>query len=105
MPKITKTALRAFAQSKLAGFIYLKPRRYEVMVYNDKAHWDDGVGDHDCLYGDYITKAEAWKQIEPNQVLDVFVYAEMTPDDTFGELWDTVTIDLAEITDCEDCDG
>tara|TARA_R100000049_G_C1935642_1_gene79495 strand:- start:335 stop:637 length:303 start_codon:yes stop_codon:yes gene_type:complete len=99
MSNHTKTALRAFAQSKLTGFTHMRPRRYEVMVYNDKAHWDDGVAHHDCLYGDFITKAEAWKQIKPKQVLDVFVYTEMTPDDSFGELWDTVTIDLAEIAD------
>lgn len=91
----TKSQLRDYAQSQIKAHTAMLgfPRRYEVMVYSDKAHWDAGVAHHDYLYE--ATWPEAKKRIAANQVLDVFVYTEMTPDDTFGELNDVVTIDLA----------
>lgn len=101
----TKTALRAFAQSELKSRITDAgwPRRYDIMVYEDIAHWERDVGDHETLYGPglFLTKAEAWKQIEPRQVLDVFVYAEITPEDSFGELRDQLVIDLAAIEEAQ----
>ena len=98
-----KTALRAFAQNELKERVTCgRPRSYEIYVYEDMAAWKDGVSDQETLYGPggYLTKPEAWKQIAPNQVLDVFVYSRGFEEyDT--ELDDTITIDLAEINNPE----
>ena len=75
---MTKKELRDFLIKQMSPYAR-QGYHYEAHVYTDKKHWERDAGQHKSLFGEFLTWADAKKEVAPGRVFDVFIYRSTGP--------------------------